>query len=106
MAEPGARIETAESAAATPRRWPLLAGVLLLASVASAFGVIYSAHRSRELFRDLEALRQDENEIQIEWRQLLIERSTLSSHARVEALANSELHMAPVAGEIRTVVVE
>jgi cell division protein FtsL len=86
--------------------WPIVATVLLLMSIATSFGVIYSAHESRELFRELERLRHRENEIQIEWRQLLIERSTLSSHARVEAIATQELQMHPVGGDFRIVVVE
>lgn len=89
---------------AAPDRWPLLAAVLLVLSVLSSFGVIYAAHESRELFRQLEQARRDENEIQIEWRQLLVERGTLSSHARVEAMARSELQMAPVEGELRVLV--
>jgi len=91
---------------AAPDRWPLLAAVLLVLSVLSSFGVIYSAHESRELFRQLEQARRDENEIQIEWRQLLVERGTLSSHARVEAMARSELQMSPVEGELRVLVAE
>ena len=91
---------------AAPDRWPLLAAVLLVLSVLSSFGVIYAAHESRELFRQLEQARRDENEIQIEWRQLLLERGTLSSHARVEAMAGSELQMVPVEGELRVLVVE
>jgi cell division protein FtsL len=91
---------------AAPDRWPLLAAVLLVLSVLSSFGVIYAAHESRELFRQLEQARRDENEIQIEWRQLLLERGTLSSHARVEAMAGSELQMVPVEGELRVLVAE
>lgn len=91
---------------AAPDRWPLLAAVLLVLSVLSSFGVIYAAHESRELFRQLEQARRDENEIQIEWRQLLLERGTLSSHARVEAMAGSELKMVPVEGELRVLVAE
>jgi cell division protein FtsL len=87
-------------------RGPLLAGLLLVAIVVSAVAVIYTAHRARELFRELEQARHDENEIQIEWRQLLLERSTLSSHARVEAIAGTELQMATPEGELRTVVVQ
>jgi cell division protein FtsL len=91
---------------AAPDRWALLAVALLVLSVLSSFGVIYAAHESRELFRQLEQARRDENEIQIEWRQLLLERGTLSSHARVEAMAGSELQMVPVEGELRVLVVE
>lgn len=92
--------------AAAPDRRPLLAALLLVLAVLSSFGVIYSAHESRELFRQLEQARRDENEIQIEWRQLLLERGTLSSHARVEAMASSALQMVPVEGELRVLVAE
>ena len=97
-----------DAAPEAPRadRRPLLALALLLLVVLSSFGVIYAAHESRELFRQLEQARRDENEIQIEWRQLLLERGTLSSHARVEAMASSELQMVPVEGEFRVLVVE
>jgi cell division protein FtsL len=85
---------------------PLAAVGLLLAVVVSAIGVVYTAHRSRELFRSLEQARRDQNEIQIEWRQLLLERSTLASHARVEAIADKELQMKLPEGEINMVVIE
>jgi cell division protein FtsL len=83
-----------------------VAGVLLLLCMVTAFGVVFAAHRARELFRELEGLRRDENETQIEWRQLLLERSTLSSQARVEAIAGSELKMAAPEGPIHPVPVE
>jgi cell division protein FtsL len=98
-------VVTAEGAGRPAVRWPLIAALLLALCVASAFAVVYAAHGARERFRELERLRRAENEIQIEWRQLLLERSTQSAHARVEAIATSELDMAPVSGEIRTVVV-
>ncbi len=72
---------------------PWVTILLSLAVVASAVGVIYTAHRARELFRTLEQARREQNEIQIEWRQLLLERSTLSSHARVEQIAGEQLQM-------------
>lgn len=89
-----------------PRRapWHWIAPVLLACVVGSSFGVIYTAHTARELFRQLEQARRTENEIQIEWRQLLLERGTLSSHARVEAMARERLRMAPVEGKFHVLV--
>lgn len=84
------------SAGSGERRVPWLTAFLAVAVICSAIGVIYTAHRSRELFRTLEQARRDQNEIQIEWRQLLLERSTLSSHARVEQIAGEQLQMAPI----------
>jgi cell division protein FtsL len=88
------------------RNWMAVSAALLLIALASSFGVIFSAHKSRELFRELERSRLEQNEIQIEWRQLLIERSTLSSHVRVEAIARSELQMEPLADDFRVLVIE
>jgi cell division protein FtsL len=72
---------------------PWFSALLALAVIVSAIGVIYTAHRSRELFRTLEQARREENDFQIEWRQLLLERSTLSAHARVEQIAAEQLQM-------------
>jgi len=101
--------DDAASAVEAPRgvrHQRIVATLLALACLVSAFAVVYSAHRARELFRQLEGARREQNEIQVEWRQLLLERSTQSSHARVEAIAGAELGMKPVEGEIRTVVVQ
>ncbi len=103
MAEQGA---SPPEAPRTTRSQRLVVLLLLAVCTMSAFAVVYSAHRSRELFRELETARREQNEIQVEWRQLLLERSTQSSHARVEAIAGAQLGMKPVEGEIRTVVVQ
>ena len=89
-----------ERTAGTP--WVTL--LLALLVVATALGVIYTAHRSRELFRTLEQVRRDQNEIQIEWRQLLLERSTLSAHARVEQIAGQQLQMSLPQTELHATV--
>jgi cell division protein FtsL len=50
--------------------------------------------------------RREENDIQIEWRQLLLERSTLSSHARVEQIAAEQLQMTLPVTELPVTVAE
>ena len=98
----------AESAPHSVRgaRTPLFTLALLVVVIVSAIGVIYTAHRSRELFRELEQARGEQNDIQIEWRQLLLERSTLSSHARVEQIADQQLQMTLPEGDMHPMVVE
>jgi len=76
--------------------WMRVSLLLLVLLFATAIGVVFSAHKSRELFRELEQARYQNNAIQIEWRQLLLERSALSSHVRVESLAREELNMRPI----------
>ena len=78
--------------------------VLWLATLASAAGAIYCGHRARELFIQLEALNARRDNLQIEWGQLQLEQSAWSSHAFVERVANTRLHMAlPPAREIEIV---
>ena len=68
--------------------------LLWLAVLASAAGAIYCEHRSRELFIQVEALNARRDNLQIEWGQLQLEQSAWSSHAFVERVASTRLHMA------------
>ena len=88
------------------RRTLLVLGVplLWLTVLASAAGAIYCEHRSRELFIRLEALNARRDNLSIEWGQLQLEQSAWSSHAFVERVASTRLHMAtPPAREIEIV---
>jgi cell division protein FtsL len=84
---------------------PLLLGAALAAAaVASAVAMVDARHQSRQQFIELQALNRDRDELNIEWRQLQIERSTWASHARVEQIAREKLAMdVPAASEIEIV---
>jgi cell division protein FtsL len=77
-------------------RAALALGVALLwaAVLVSAAAAIYCEHRSRELFIQLEALNGRRDNLDIEWGQLQLEQSAWSSHAFVERVAGTRLHMA------------
>ena len=68
--------------------------ILWLAALASAAGAIYCEHRARQLFIQLETLNARRDNLQIEWGQLQLEQSAWSSHAFVERVASTRLHMA------------
>lgn len=68
--------------------------LLWLAVLASAAGAIYCEHRARQLFVQLETLNARRDNLQIEWGQLQLEQSAWSSHAFVERVASTRLHMA------------
>ena len=68
--------------------------VLWLAALGSAAGAIYCKHRARELFVQLERLNGQRDNLQIEWGQLQLEQSAWSTHAFVERVASTKLHMA------------
>jgi cell division protein FtsL len=78
--------------------------LLWLAVLVSAAGAIYCEHRARELFIQLEALNGQRDNLQIEWGQLQLEQSAWSSHAFVERVASTRLHMAMPAPQSIVVV--
>lgn len=68
--------------------------LLWLAALGSAAGAIYSKHRARELFVELERLNARRDNLEIEWGQLQLEQSAWSTHAFVENVAGAKLKMA------------
>jgi cell division protein FtsL len=78
--------------------------LLWLAVLASSAGAVYCEHRARELFIQLEALNARRDNLQIEWGQLQLEQSAWSSHAFVERVASTRLHMAMPAPQSIVVV--
>jgi cell division protein FtsL len=77
------------------RRLLLFTLTLLWAgTLGSAAGAIWCKHRARELFVQLEALNARRDNLEIEWGQLQLEQSAWSTHAFVERVASTRLHMA------------
>ncbi|HKE44346.1 MAG TPA: cell division protein FtsL [Steroidobacteraceae bacterium] len=78
----------------TARRLLLFALPLLwLATLGSAAAVVYTKHRSRDLFVELERLNTERDRLEMEWGQLQLEQSAWSTHAFVERVANARLKM-------------
>ena len=67
---------------------------LWVAALGSAAGAIYSKHRARELFVQLERLNNQLDNLEVEWGQLQLEQSAWSTHAFVERVASTKLKMA------------
>jgi cell division protein FtsL len=78
----------------SPKVLAVLVPVLWFAALGSAAGAIYCKHRARQLFVDLERLNAQRDNLQIEWGQLQLEQSAWSTHAFVERVASTKLHMA------------
>ena len=76
------------------RMLALAVGLLWFAVLASAAGAVYSKHRARELFVELERLNTKRDSMEIEWGQLQLEQSAWSTHAFVESVAATKLTMA------------
>ena len=76
-------------------KWLVIAvAVLWVGALGSAAAAIYCKHRTRELFVELEQLTGRRDNLEIEWGQLQLEQSAWSTHAFVERVASTKLHMA------------
>ena len=71
----------------------LLVGALWVSVLASGVGAVYCRYRARELFIHLEQLSRQRDNLDIQWGQLQLEQSAWSTHALVESVAQSKLHM-------------
>lgn len=67
--------------------------LLLIFVLASGVSVVYTTFKSRYLLNQLQQLKTQRNELQVQWGQLLIEQSTFSLESRVERKASEELAM-------------
>jgi len=66
---------------------------LVLVMVLTALGVVYSSHISRELFAEQALLQERNDQLQLEWAQLLLEQSAFTSPSQIESVAAQELEM-------------
>lgn len=66
---------------------------LLVLVVISAFAVIYFTHMNRQTTSELEILLTQKDELDIEWRNLLLEQNSLSEHSVIEHKAATQLGM-------------
>lgn len=71
----------------------VLLGCATVFAVASAVAVVHAVHTSRLLVNDLQGLQREGERLQVEWGQLLLEKSTWGSYARVEKRARGEIDM-------------
>lgn len=67
--------------------------VWLVVALGSALLTVYLTHLNRELLAEREELLKYRDAIDVEYRHLVIEQTTLSSHNRIESLAQRELGM-------------
>jgi cell division protein FtsL len=82
----------------------VLVGLLWLAVLGSALGVVYGKQEARNRFNELQKLTTHRDDLDIEWGQLQLEQSTWATHGRVERVAHDDLGMVtPQASDLRIV---
>jgi cell division protein FtsL len=67
--------------------------ILLAAIMVSALAVVDTSFKSRTVFHELQKLRAESNELDVQQGQLLIEQSTFGLEGRIEQIAIGELDM-------------
>jgi cell division protein FtsL len=67
--------------------------ILWLLVCLSALSVAYSNHSARLLFITWQEQLKEHQRLEVEWGQLLIEKSTLTAYARLESVASKKLGM-------------
>ena len=78
--------------------------VMLLVVVVSAVAVVYSKHSGRESFIELQALANERDSMDVEWGQLQLEQSTLTTQGQVERDAHEKLGMVNLAADNMVIV--
>ena len=74
-------------------RHSLVIGVLTVATMATAVGVVQAKHRNRELLNLLQQERVEQDQLDTEWDQLQLEESAWANHGRIEQIARQRLGM-------------
>jgi cell division protein FtsL len=85
-------------------RRPAALPLLLLAVVVSAVCVVYSKHQGRKLFIELQALEDERDAMDVEWGQLQLEQSTLTTQGQVEIAARDRLGMVVLSADNMVIV--
>lgn len=67
--------------------------VLLLLIFASAMGVVFTTHHTRQAITEKDQALVERERLDNEWRNLLLEETALAEHSRVQAVAKQELEM-------------
>ena len=66
---------------------------LMSLTMVSGLAVVLKEHQNRTTFNDLQELKDQRNELEVKWGQLLIEQSTFGVEGRVEQKAVNDLEM-------------
>ena len=66
---------------------------LLVSLLVSGLMIVKTTHDNRFAFNELQVLREEANQLDVEWGQLLLEQSTFGLDGRIEQKATRELQM-------------
>jgi cell division protein FtsL len=80
---------------------PATVFLLVLGIMVTCIGVVYARHEGRKQFVELQSLVYGKDRMDVEWGQLQLEQSTLTTQGQVEHAARSRLGMiSPVPDQV------
>ena len=78
--------------------------LLLVATIASAIGVVYARQQHRQMFIQLNSLQRERDDLNIEFGRLQLEQATWAETNRIEQVATGKLGMVYPSGKDVVVV--
>lgn len=72
---------------------PVVPALCAALVIVSGIAVVYAKYASRKYFIELQELRDQRDQVEIEWSQLQLEQGTLATHTRIDQLARTKLNM-------------
>jgi len=78
--------------------------LLLVATIASALGVVYARQKHRQLFIEINQLERERDDLNIEFGRLQLEQATWAETNRIEQIATGKLGMFTPTGKDIVVV--
>jgi len=75
--------------------------LLVILLITTAIGMVYTKHKNRKLFIELQSLQLERDDMNTEWGKLQLEQATWGAHGRIEQFARKKLRMdLPGSGEV------
>ena len=71
----------------------LIVGLFSLLVIISSIAVTYSGHQTRNMYRELQKLEKEDDDLEHEFEKLLLEYSAWADYSRLDRLAHDKLHM-------------
>ena len=71
----------------------LISGLLSSLVIVSALAVAYSAHQTRNMYRELQQIEKGHDDLEHEYEKLLLEQSAHTDYGRLDQLAHDDLAM-------------
>ncbi len=78
--------------------------MLAAAVVATGIALVFTTHESRRLFRELEALKREQDRLLGDWSALELEVGTLAGYSTIDEFARAELGMVEPDDQVNYVV--